>query len=200
MTGRRPFSKSGLTLVELAVAAAIAGLMMAAVYVSVSAAFSAWRRFQKGTAIDAAIALDRLSTQFANAPTVGLIPFEAGAGRVAFAGLVNNAPAGQTAQWTLGKIIYEYDAAQKALCVTEQPYTGTAVSGSRCLVFDVDQIQLEYGRLDPDQGALVWSSEWNPPSEDPRQYPWALRIRLTRKAPPGSEGTVLTKIAAHPAS
>jgi len=161
------------------VVTAILGLVIGVIAASLGGGIRTWdtaRRFGRIEA-QAAIALDVLERDLANAFHFHDVPFQGSTGTAAFPGRVEAGEAGGEPFWQIGTIRYRFDPEREALLRLAWTYPSSEPPAGRSelLLSDVKNLAFSYRAGNGGSGTAAWDDSWNSATN----FPIAVRLELT---------------------
>lgn len=152
--------KRALTFIEINIVVVLLAVIGLAIYSSLSAGSRIWRRGTGAAAeIDAAIFLDKLSSDLRNCLVYRAIPIDGGPLQCSFgvmASIIADEPMAG-----FGQVTYTYDTSLRMLSRGYQDYLwqrqGKAQKPASLLMQGIDSCRFRYFYADPQTGQAAWS-------------------------------------------
>ena len=177
-------NKKGLTFIELLLATVMLSVLSIALYGMLSSGIAIWQKVNQETPqIDINLFAQKLEIELRNCVYFKKIPFVGQENMLSFPSLVS-VPAGENGfSQGLGKVIYSYDAEEKAIKRNYIDYrflNSLKGPAPRVLVNNVQELHFAYYFFSKDKRQFFWVNSW-PPSDMKEVlcvYPQAVRLTM----------------------
>jgi len=174
--------KKAFTLVEAALAAALAAIVGVVIFATFSSGLRLWQRRQEGASVrSVALLFERMQRDIENGCPYGTWALRGNATQFEFPSLAGylSTPWGQAP--APGRILYVWDAETgkvlRSVASVAEEKEGT-FKAAQDVLSGVERFTLSYYYLQRPQKEYVWSEQWPPEQANVKEGAWPLAVRL----------------------
>lgn len=173
---RKTDPRSGFTLIELTIVAAIAAIISLAVMAAFASGINIFSRIETSTSVKAGVllALERIERDIRNSFSYKDIGFTGEAGKIVFPGMVRRSGEKGRLEESLGAVSYYVADNEKipTLFREERPYPlavkgGSANKGTAAAIIPVEYIRFSYYKYDKESRTYSWAEYWDTSKDKP---------------------------------